>query len=80
MVVDPMYQNHGVGRLLMTALVDHAKASGLSTISLSTSMYQPGAMHMYERFGFIKGEQVWVTVKFIFVIDKGYLQFFTLNL
>ncbi|KAF8172436.1 acyl-CoA N-acyltransferase [Pholiota molesta] len=80
MVVDPMYQNHGVGRLLMTTLVEHAKASGLSTISLSTSMYQPGAMCMYERFGFIKGKRVWVTVKFIFTIDKAYLQFFTLNL
>jgi hypothetical protein len=43
-------------------------------------MYQPGAMCMYERFGFIKGKRVWVTVEFIFTIDKAYLQFFTLNL
>ncbi|KAF8194554.1 acyl-CoA N-acyltransferase [Pholiota molesta] len=80
MAVDPAYQKHGVGRALMTTLLDHAKASDISTISLSTTVCHVAAMKMYERVGFTKGEWFWHKIGFPFTVLKLHVQNYHLDL
>jgi len=80
MVVSPSYQRRGVGSILLANLITHAREGGLSTIVLSTSMFQKAAMQMYEHFGFIEERKVQVTVKFLFIVSKAYLYFYTLKI
>ena len=80
MVVSPSYQRHGVGSLLLTTLIAHAQERGLSSIFLSTSMYQKAAMQMYEQFGFVEQKKVVVNMRFLFIFTKAYLHFYGLKL
>lgn len=80
MAVDPMYQKHGIGRALMTTLLNHAKASDISTISLSTTVCHMAAMQMYERVGFTKGEWMWHNIGLLFTVHKLHVQSYNLHL
>lgn len=52
--VEPDMKRKGIGRLLWTNLLDHAKAKGLSTIRLDAD---PAAVSFYQASGFeIKGD------------------------
>lgn len=80
MVVAPSYQRRGVGSLLLTTVIAHAREHGLSTVFLSTSMYQKAAMQLYEQFGFVEEKKMERTVKFLFIVSKAYLHFYGLKI
>jgi GNAT superfamily N-acetyltransferase len=48
--VVPGWQGHGIGRALMDALEDEARAAGIETIALEASL---NAVAFYERIGYI---------------------------
>ncbi len=50
--VRPAHMRRGVGRLLMTAVLDRARAAGHETIWLTTYAHVPWNRTYYERFGF----------------------------
>jgi GNAT superfamily N-acetyltransferase len=52
MYVRPSAQGHGVGRALLTRLVDDATAEGYRTVRLETLRFMTAAQAMYRTFGF----------------------------
>lgn len=50
--VAPGHRGRGVGRLLMTALLDEARAQGVPGLSLSVEDGNDAARHLYESCGF----------------------------
>jgi ribosomal protein S18 acetylase RimI-like enzyme len=50
--VDPDWRGRGVGRRLLEALIDHARATGETGLSLSVSRQNPVALRLYESLGF----------------------------
>jgi ribosomal protein S18 acetylase RimI-like enzyme len=50
--VDPDWRGRGVGRRLLVALIDHARATGEAGLSLSVSRQNPVALRLYESLGF----------------------------
>lgn len=52
MYADPMVRGQGVGRALLRALLDHARAVGLREVWLETGVRQPEAMALYVSEGF----------------------------
>lgn len=51
MYVDPAVRGQGVARALLRALVEHARACGLTTLRLETGTEQPEARALYESEG-----------------------------
>ena len=51
MYVDPAVRGRGVARALLRALVEHARAHGLTTLRLETGTEQPEAIALYESEG-----------------------------
>jgi ribosomal protein S18 acetylase RimI-like enzyme len=49
--VVPSRRGRGLGEGLLSALLEHARADGFASISLSVEKDNP-ALHLYERFGF----------------------------
>ncbi|CAA7268934.1 unnamed protein product [Cyclocybe aegerita] len=80
MVVSPAYQQQGVGSLLVKTLLEYARMHGLTSVFLSTSMYQMPAMQLYERLGFVLDKKVEVQVKILFIVNKAYLHFYKIEL
>ncbi|MGX5666032.1 GNAT family N-acetyltransferase [Rhizobium daejeonense] len=54
MFVSPEARGLAIGRLLMEALEDCARATGLAAIHLETGISQPEAIGLYRRFGFVE--------------------------
>lgn len=54
LAVDPAAQGHGVGAALFRAIVDRARADGLSGIALTTASWMTTAHGLYERAGFVR--------------------------
>ena len=52
LAVDPQHEGRGVGRALIDAVSEHARALGLHTISLDTGAANTNARAFYERLGF----------------------------
>lgn len=52
MYVDPAVRGRGTSRLLLRALLDHARVGGLSRVVLETGTEQPEAIGLYESEGF----------------------------
>ncbi len=50
--VDPEARGRGVGRLLLGAIVDEARAQGMTEIGLTTRAVFASAIRLYEAFGF----------------------------
>ena len=50
--VDPAYQGHGVGRLLVTHAGDYAASKGCSTMMLRVNRHNTRAIQAYHRYGF----------------------------
>ncbi|WP_171060626.1 GNAT family N-acetyltransferase [Poseidonocella sp. HB161398] len=50
--VHPGARGHGVGRMLLRALIDHARAQGFVQVILSTHAEQEAACRLYGRTGF----------------------------
>ncbi|MFC9972430.1 GNAT family N-acetyltransferase [Spirillospora sp. NPDC127200] len=56
-------QGRGVGRALVQACLDRARAAGLSGLRLSTQDNMTGAHRLYERMGFVRTpERDWAPV------------------
>ncbi|MFI6521706.1 GNAT family N-acetyltransferase [Spirillospora sp. NPDC050679] len=56
-------QGRGVGRALVQACLDRARAAGLSGVRLSTQDNMTGAHRLYERMGFVRTpERDWAPV------------------
>jgi GNAT superfamily N-acetyltransferase len=50
--IAPAHRNRGIGRQLMTALLDAARASGLKTVQLEVIIGNDSAYHLYQTLGF----------------------------
>jgi ribosomal protein S18 acetylase RimI-like enzyme len=59
--VRPEGREHGVGRLLMTVLAEHAAADGLSVIRWEMEPQNQGAQRFYRRLGAVLREKVVAT-------------------
>lgn len=46
------YRNHGIGRALMEATIDAARAMGVRTLVLTSHHSLKAALHIYESYGF----------------------------
>lgn len=51
--VDPAWRRRGVGRLLMRAALDEARARGLSDVELSSWAFNTDAHALFRSFGFV---------------------------
>lgn len=54
MGVDPNVQGNGIGSLLMKACIEFAKERKADLITLETAVPLKAAIHLYEKFGFVK--------------------------
>ena len=54
MGVDPLEQGKGIGSLLMIACVKFANERHAKLITLETAVPLKAAIHLYEKFGFVK--------------------------
>jgi putative acetyltransferase len=54
MGVDPKVQGNGIGALLMKACLQIAKEQNARLITLETAVPLKAAIHLYEKFGFVK--------------------------
>ena len=52
MWVDPAARGGGIGRHILQALMDAARAAGISALQLETGVDQPEALTLYRRAGF----------------------------
>lgn len=50
--IDPAYQKQGLGALLLSALLQRARAQGLERATLEVRASNQAAQHLYWRFGF----------------------------
>ena len=48
------HRGEGVGRRLLTALIEDASSQGVRALSLSVHLLNPVAVHIYERAGFVR--------------------------
>jgi ribosomal protein S18 acetylase RimI-like enzyme len=55
--VQPQHRGHGLGRVLMSAVLDAASAQGADYVEVATSEDDVAARALYERFGFINRER-----------------------
>ena len=51
--VDAAHQGHGLGRRLLTALVEHAREVGAGQVLLEVRVDNAPAIHLYESLGFV---------------------------
>lgn len=56
MYVDPSARGRGLSRAVLMALLDHARAVGLTEVWLETGTAQPEARRLYESAGFVPME------------------------
>lgn len=54
MGVDPIAQGKGIGSLLLEQCIRYARNKGSKMITLETATPLKAAIHLYEKFGFIK--------------------------
>lgn len=52
MAVDPTHQGHGIGRRLMSAAIERARALGFRRVTLESNARLASAVHLYEAYGF----------------------------
>jgi ribosomal protein S18 acetylase RimI-like enzyme len=52
LVVDPLAQGRGIGELLVTTCLEHARAAGKTRMVISTDPRMTTAHRLYERLGF----------------------------
>lgn len=52
--VQPEHERKGIGKALTRLCIELAKDSGEKTLALHSSIFQPAAVHIYERLGFTK--------------------------
>jgi ribosomal protein S18 acetylase RimI-like enzyme len=55
--VDPAARQHGIGRQLMQAAADEARARGAVSLVLSTARTNSAAQRLYESLGWVRDEE-----------------------
>lgn len=53
MAVSPYHRRLGIGKLLLITAIAHAQERGLTSVLLRTTSYQPPAIRLYERMGWV---------------------------
>ncbi|OBA52925.1 acetyltransferase [Nocardia sp. 852002-20019_SCH5090214] len=53
MAVAPRVRGRGIGRLLLNAAIDHARACGATSLFLASNGRLADAVHLYESVGFV---------------------------
>ncbi|WP_309234401.1 GNAT family N-acetyltransferase [Nocardia sp. XZ_19_385] len=53
MGVSPQHRGRGIGRLVLAAAIDYARAQGATTLYLESSKRLANAVHLYESVGFV---------------------------
>jgi ribosomal protein S18 acetylase RimI-like enzyme len=67
--VERDYRGRGVGGLLMDALIEQARTSGIHAISLTTGLFNDAAVRLYRRHGFVEVLRRGEGVKMVLVLD-----------
>ncbi|KAF8162688.1 acyl-CoA N-acyltransferase [Crassisporium funariophilum] len=75
MVVSPTQRRRGVAGMLVQTLIDHARNHGIKTVTLTTSSYQPTAVLMYEKFGWVLQKKLAISL----MLDKITLLVYNLD-
>lgn len=70
LAVDPAAQGHGVGRVLLDAVLEHGRTQGWRRLTITTMTWMRGAQRMYERAGFVRRPDL--DVRFTSGIGIGY--------
>ena len=52
LIVDPAYRSHGIGRILLDAMITALTAEGAPRVVLSTAQRNEAAQRFFERMGF----------------------------
>lgn len=52
MAVDEQHRRRGIGRRLLSHVIEHARAAGATLLTLESSSKLTGAVHLYESLGF----------------------------
>jgi ribosomal protein S18 acetylase RimI-like enzyme len=76
MVVLPDYRKCGIGKSLIKTALNHAQNHGITSVILYTSMFQPTAIAMYEKYGWVRQNTVGVMI----LLDRVSIFFYCLDL
>jgi ribosomal protein S18 acetylase RimI-like enzyme len=55
-IVDEAVNGQGIGRLLVEAMLDHARSRGCATVDLTSRPSREAANHLYKKVGFTERE------------------------
>ena len=55
-IVDEAVNGQGIGRLLVEAMLDHARSQGCATVDLTSRPSREAANHLYKKVGFTERE------------------------
>ena len=58
MVVSKNYRRRGIAKSLIQIALHHAQSHGVKSVVLYTTMFQPPAIAMYEKFGWVLQRKV----------------------
>lgn len=61
LAVDPARRGHGIGRALLAACIERARAQGVPTLAIHTSAVMRSARRLYEQAGFRRAPEYDVT-------------------
>lgn len=76
MVVSPDYRRRGIAESLIKTALHHAQDHGITSVILSTTMFQPAAVAMYEKFGWVIQRKV----SFRLLLDRVWVFYYSLDL
>ena len=71
LAVTPTRRAGGVGRALVTACVERARASGAAALALHTASFMTSAVELYERCGFVRDPRYDLTPSAVLDVDDG---------
>ena len=76
MVVSPKYRRRGIAVSLIKTVLQHARHQDITSIVLVTTVFQPAAIAMYEKFGWVREKNLGRRI----LLDKVWIFFYSLDL
>lgn len=76
MVVLPDYRRCGIAKSLVKTALNHAQNHGVTSIVLYTSIFQLPAVAMYEKYGWVRQNEVGIMI----LLDRVSVFFYCLDL
>ena len=76
MAVSKDYRRRGIAKSLIQTALHHAQSHSVKSVVLNTSMYQPAAIAMYEKLGWVLEKKV----SFRLLLDRISIFYYSLNL